>query len=325
MDDQFPLGPEDQQWLDRRLFAATLTHDLPAIDALITQGADPFAPVGPVELFASRSAWPARLALGSAAALSIQWPDVLERLLPEKMTSWPVVTQSADVLGLVSRCGAAVDLGHWAVEVSAMQGLKMLISRLDKSHPNAQACLRRLTISCLGGCSNTEAKDNVLNALVLCMAAEPELDRGWSHWRHFKLPSQTTDHQSMFMPMTFVMGTIANKNESHWPYHEEALSALRWALLHDEPVRSGDRCMGTVSEDTMLHMASTCARLDVLRVVLDAGCSLSARDAYGLTALEFAQKCKKFESVAFMESWLANRAFECAITERIETVFLEMV
>lgn len=325
MDDQLPFSPERQQALDYQLFAATLCHDLPVIDSLIAQGADPFAPVGPVELFPSRCAWSARLALGSAAALSIQWPDVLDRLLPEKMTTWPVVAQAGVVLGLVSRCGAAVDLGHWAVEMSAMPGLQMVIDRLDKNHPQAQACLRRLTISCLGGCSNIEAKDNVLSALVLCMAAEPELDRGWSHWRHFKLPSQTTDHQPMLMPMTFVVATVANKNESLWPYHQQALVALRWALAHDDPVRIGDRRMGTISEDTILHMAATCAGLDVLQVVLDAGCSLSARDAYGMNALEFARKCKKSESVAFIESWLAARAIECAITEKIETGFLELV
>ena len=305
---------EDAQHLiDCQLFSAVSQQDLLAIDLLIAQGANPFAPVAPVEIYVARSSWFARIEKGCSAAQAIRNPDVLGRLLPPQMRSWPVITHTVDAFGLVSSEGSAVDLGHWAVEMSALESLKLIISRLDLSHPESKSCLERLTLSCLWGCSNTEAKDNVLNALVLCMASEPELGRGWTQWQNFKLFSHTSNFQSVLMPMTFVMASVANKKDLSWPYQGEALIALRWALSHDDEVREGVLRMDTGSKDSLMHMAMTFENLDVLRVALSAGCALDVRDALGMTPIEFASNANKFESVAFIQSWLANEAIEKAM------------
>jgi ankyrin repeat protein len=303
----------DQDALNRKLFSAVAAHDVTSVGQLMALGADPFANVGPVELHILKDNIDVRLGSGCSAALAIQFPHLLDILLPQRMNGWPMITQAVDVFGVVCTKGQGVDLAQWAIELSALPSLRFLIERLDRSHPDSTKSLNRLAMSCLSGCSYENAKDDALTALMICMAAQPELDRGWSHWRHARLASQSAQHEPMYMPMTFVMASMVKKKASLFEQRDEAMRAFAWALSHDDPVRDGDRRMGNVSEDTILHLGASSGCVVLLRIALEQGCNLEARDLQGLTPLELAVECKQFEAVAFIESWISQKAVERAM------------
>lgn len=306
------MSPEET---NARLLQSVVAHDTQAVESWLRMGADPFAPAGPVDLYVAREGWSVKLANGSAAAAAIQWPDMLNQLLPSQMPGWPVVTKAADVWGVVSKNGQDVNLAQWAVEMGAMASLRMLISRLDRSLPESSLALNRLTLSCLGGCSHQGAKDHVLHALILCMAAKPELERGWSHWRTWRLPSQGVHHEHVLMPMTFVMAAMTKTKGGEGPFTADALEALSWSLAHDECVRDGHRRMGNSADDTLMHMAAAAGNLDVLRIALDQGCALDVLDGHGLTPLALAFKRGQFDAAAVIESRLSNAALERALAD----------
>jgi hypothetical protein len=296
--------------LNHQLFQAVQMHDLESIRALMARGADPFANAGCVELYVIRQNWNVRLASGCAAAQAIQWPHILDLLLPDKMNGWPMVTQATNVYGITCKKGQAVDLAQWAIEICALPSLQLLIDRLDRTQPQSEKSLSRLAMSCLAGCSHESAPDDALKALTMCMAAQPDLDRWWSHWRHSKLMSQGKNHEPIYMPMTFVMGSVARRLCADGDSATQALAAFAWALSHDDCVRSGDRRMGSTTEDTVLHLAAASGCIPLLRICLAQGCALDCEDAQGLTPLALAHSCGQSESVALIEGWHSKVAMD---------------
>jgi hypothetical protein len=303
----------DQDALNRKLFSAVASHDLTSVGQLMALGADPFANVGPVELHILKDNIDVRLGLGCSAALAIQFPHVLDILLPHRMNGWPIITHAIDVFGVVSTKGQCVDLAQWAIELSALPSLRFLINRLDRSHMDSTKSLNRLTMLCLAGCSYENVKDDSLNALMICMAAQPELDRGWSHWRHAKLISQNAAHEPVYMPMTFVMASMIKKKAHIHEQCDEAIKAFSWALSHDDAVRDGNRRMGNVSEDSILHFGASSGCVALLHTALGQDCNLEVHDLQGFTPLELARECKRFETAAFIESWISKKAIERAL------------
>lgn len=296
------------QALDKELFDAVGSHDRDAIVHLIQLGANPFVPIGPVELYMHRDSWSVRLWEGCAAAKVVQFPEIMELVLPDSMDGWPVVTRATDVWGVVSKSGQEVDLGHWAVELGSLDCLRILIKRLDMHHQKSKDSLNQLTLSCLRGCSYMDARDDVLQALALCMAARPQLDRIWSHWRQAKLPSHNANHELIYMPMTFALAELSGRKNMSRLHCGDALQAMAWALMHDEAVRDGHRTLGDSNEDTLLHMAIGSGNMNVLRVALDMGCDTQVKNADGLTALDFAYELHKFDFAALIESSLGSNA-----------------
>ena len=276
-----------------------------AID-LVHAGADPFLACAPVNVYVINPGLEMKLGRGCAATQAIRMPKMLAAILPAKMDALPMVTHATSVWGTVCRASESVCLGQWAIEAGAIEGLELLLSRMDRSSQGAQGSLARLLRACARGCTSNRLSDPVYASLLLLLNHRIDLEDDWKDLEAVQINEPVMLKDGLWeydnVPLVFALMSHAANDD------QLAVNGLNWLMTARPQMLR--QVLAEPFGWTLLHWAAKTGDVRQVDFALRAGCEPSAPACNGQDAADLAISMGKRQCAAMIHSWCSRKAME---------------